>query len=133
MRGELLVDHRMRTRWRRAIGWIAAYALALQTIAGGIDLTQGAATAAGVDTTAVICHGDGADSAADIPASTSDQQPCGHCGCCLGAQSLLAPHAPVHLAAVLAAGEAIWPPAERQDIFAVRHPSQRARGPPPQA
>ena len=124
----------MRTKWRRTIGWIAAYALALQTIAGGIDLTQSAA-AAGLPTIGVICHGDGADSTADIPGGTGDHQPCGHCGCCLGAPSLLVPHAPVvHLVtAVLAAGDIVWPPAERQDTFAFGHPSQRPRGPPPQA
>ena len=37
---ELFVGRCVPTRWRRAIGWIAAYALALQTIAGGIDLIQ---------------------------------------------------------------------------------------------
>jgi len=129
----VLVGRRMRTKWRRAIGWIAAYALALQTIAGGIDLAQSAAGGAGLDTTAVICHGDGAVSAPDIPGSTGDHQPCGHCGCCLGAPSALAPHAPVRLAAVLAAGDIVWPPAERQNTFAFGHPSQRPRGPPPQA
>jgi hypothetical protein len=134
MRGEFFVDRRMRIRWRGAIGWIAAYALALQTIAGGIDLTQSAAAAATLDTTAVICHGDGADSAADLPGSTGDRQPCGHCGCCLDAPSLLAPHAPAHfVAAVLAAGDIVWPPAEQQNTSAVRYPSQRPRGPPPQA
>jgi len=109
------------------------YTLALQTIAGGIDLTQSAA-AAGLPTTGVICHGDGAVSPADTPGSTGDHQPCGHCGCCMGAPSLLVPPAPVHLvAAVLAAGEVAWPPAERQNTLAFGHPSQRPRGPPPQA
>jgi hypothetical protein len=37
------VGHGLRIGRQRAIGWIAAYALALQTIAGGIDLTQSAA------------------------------------------------------------------------------------------
>jgi hypothetical protein len=121
-------------RWRRAIGWIAAYALALQTIAGGIDLIQSAAAAATFNPTAIICHGHGADDAAEIPGTTGNGQACEHCGCCLGAPPFLSVPSPLYLdPVVLTAREIIWPAADWRDEIAVRHPSRQPRGPPPQA
>lgn len=123
---------RWRIRWRRAIGWIAAYALALQTIAGGLDLTSSAAAAATASfDAAVICHGhDGDTAAAEIPGKTGTA-PCNHCGLCLGASPLLAAPAPAEsVAALLGARDVSWPAADRQTLLAVRHPSQPARGPP---
>jgi hypothetical protein len=128
------VSRCVRIRWRRAIGWIAAYALALQAIVGGIDLIQSAAAAATFDPTAIICHGHGADSAAEIPDTPGDRQACEHCGCCLGAPPILAVPSPFRLRlVVLAAREIIWPTADWRDEIAVRHPSHQPRGPPPQA
>lgn len=127
---------RWRIRWRRAIGWIAAYALALQTIAGGLDLVQGAAAAASTASfdAAVICHGQGDDNAAaEIPGKTGTA-PCNHCGFCLGASPLLAAPSPVQsVAALVGARDVAWPATDRQTLLAVRHPSQPARGPPPLA
>ena len=127
----------VRIRWRRAIGWIAAYALALQTIAVGIDLIQSAAAAATSNPTLVICHGQSADSAAEIPGSTGDGsgKAHAHCGCCcLGAPAFLAAPSPLRLRPVLlTAREIIWPRADWRDDIAVRHPSRQPRGPPPLA
>jgi hypothetical protein len=130
---ELLVGRCVPTRWRRAIGWIAAYALALQTIAGSIDLVQSAA-AASFDPTAIICHGHGADSAADLPGTTGNGPLCDHCGYCLAALPVLAAPSLFQLfPAVLADRQIIWPTADWRNEIAVRHPSRQPRGPPPQA
>jgi hypothetical protein len=129
---ELFVGRCVPTRWRRAIGWIAAYALALQTIAGGIDLIQSAA--ASFDPTAIICHGHGADSAADLPGTSGSGPMCDRCGCCLAAPPVLAaPSAFQLFPAILAAREIIWPAADWRNEIAVRHPSRQPRGPPLQA
>jgi hypothetical protein len=122
-----------RNKWRRAIGWIAAYALALQTIVGGIDLVQNAASAATLDPATIICHGHGVDdgAASQIPGNTDKGRVCGDCGCCLAAPPFLAlPSLRNFVAVVLDAREIIWPTAIWQNEFAVRHPSQRPRGPP---
>ena len=127
------MGHSVPTRWRRAIGWIAAYALALQTIAGSIDLVQSAA-AASFDPTAIICHGHGADSAADLPGTTGNGPLCDHCGYCLAALPVLAAPSLFQLfPAVLADRQIIWPTADWRNEIAVRHPSRQPRGPPPQA
>jgi hypothetical protein len=129
---ELFVGRCVPTRWRRAIGWIAAYALALQTIAGGIDLVQSAA--ASFDPTAIICHGHGADSAADLPGTTGNGPLCDRCGCCLTAPPVLAaPPAFQLFPATVADRQIIWPAAGWRNEIAVRHPSRQPRGPPPQA
>jgi hypothetical protein len=128
------VNRSVRNKWRRAIGWIAAYALALQTIVGGIDLVQNAASAATLDPATIICHGVDDGAASQVPGNTGNGRVCGDCGCCLAAPPFLEPPAPCNLAVVvLDAREIIWPTAIWQNEFAVRHPSQRARGPPPQA
>jgi hypothetical protein len=120
------VHMRWRIRWRGAIGWIAAYALALQTIAGGLDLASSAAAAAATVSfdAAVICHGhDGDNAAAEIPGKTGTA-PCNHCGFCLGASAVLAPPSPVQsVAALLGARDIAWPAAGRETLPAVRHPS----------
>jgi len=98
LRREFLVGDGLRSKWRRAIGWIAVYALALQTIVGGIDLIQNAASAAAFDPSAIICHGHGTDDggAAQTPAGTGHRQACGHCALC----ALLAAPVPAPTAAV---------------------------------
>ena len=126
------MNRSVRNKWRRAIGWIAAYALALQTIAGGIDLVQNAA--ASFDPTAIICHGHGADSAADLPGTTGNGPLCDRCGCCLTAPPVLAsPSAFQLFPATVADRQIIWPAAGWRNEIAVRHPSRQPRGPPPQA
>jgi hypothetical protein len=121
---------------RRTIGWIAAYALALQTLVGSFGLIQTAASAAAFDPLAVICHSDGHSGAGD---QTPDDR--GHggrpgcdCGCFLGSPAFVEPPDPASLGFVAPhAKEIIWPTADWRHQFANRHPSRPPRGPPPPA
>ncbi|MGA3311009.1 MAG: DUF2946 family protein [Xanthobacteraceae bacterium] len=127
--GSFSVSGRTRGKWRQAIGWIAAYALALQTIVGGIGLIQTVSSAAAFDPFAIICSHNGTPD--QIPGDAGHGSHTGHCGCCLGAPPFIEPPSPALLAlAVTEAYEIIWPIADWRDRFAIRHPSQPPRGPP---
>ena len=54
-----------RSKSRRAIGWIAAYTLALQTLVGSFGLIQTTASAAAFDPLAIICLNGGHGGAGD--------------------------------------------------------------------
>jgi len=118
---------------RRAIGWIAAYAFALQTIVGSLGLIQTTASAAAFDPLAVICHNGGHSGTGDpTPGSGGQgQHPACDCGCFLGSPAFVEPPDPASLGFVAPdAKEIIWPSADWRKRFAVRHPSQPPRGPP---
>ena len=69
--GEIVVTGGARGKWRRAIGWIAAYALALQTLVGSFGLIQTAASAAAFDPLAIICLNSNHGGAGDQTAGTA--------------------------------------------------------------
>ncbi len=119
-----------RGKWRQAIGLIAAYAFALQTIVSGIGLIQTVSSAAAFDPFAIVCAHNGA--ADQIPGDAGhDSDTCYHCGYCLGAPPFMEPPSPVPLAlAVTDAYEIIWPLEDWRNRFSIRHPSQPPRGPP---
>jgi hypothetical protein len=123
-------------RWRRAICWIAAYALALQLALqnvlvgppvsplGFADQNDGAQAI-------VLCHhdDDGVASSEKSPDQSKGSLRCGHC--CLGMPPLLEPPTPPLLGRVLSeARELHWPIADWRNLIAFGHPSQPARGPP---
>jgi hypothetical protein len=86
----------MRTQNRRALSWVAIYAVALHTMLTGIVLQ---AHAASVDPFTIICHSDTAGAPAEqTPASPASvpAQACDHCNLC----SVAAP--PVALATAFA-------------------------------
>ncbi len=124
---------RTRGKWRRAIGWIAAYALALQTLVGSFGLIQTAASAAALDPFSIIClngnHGDAGD---QIPGDGGHGgRPGCDCGCFLGTPAFVEPRDPAPLVFVAPnAKEIIWPTTDWRNRFAIRHPSQPPRGPP---
>ena len=120
---------------RRAISWIAAYALALQTIVGSLGLIQSAASTAAFDPLAVIClnsdHGGASD---QLPGNGHSGRPGCDCGCFLGTPAFVEPPDPATVALIAGdAKEIIWPSADWRNRFAIRHPSQPPRGPPPPA
>lgn len=122
-----------RGKWRGAIGWIVAYALALQTIVGGLGLIQTVAAAAAFDPTAIICAHSA--TAEQIPGDNGDaghgSHTGSHCGCCLSALQFIEPPNPALLpVAVTDSRKIFWPIADWRNRFAVRHPSRPPRGPP---
>ena len=122
-----------RSKSRRAIGWIAAYALALQTLVGSFGLIQTAASAAAFDPLAIICHNDGRSGAGDQTPGNGGQghHPACDCGCFLGSPAFVEPPDAVSLVFIASnAKEIVWPAADWRKRFAIRHPSQPARGPP---
>jgi hypothetical protein len=82
-----------RLKVRRAIGWIAAYAIALQTILGGI--APHLAIAADAFDLAAIClssHGGGVGTAGHVPDNPSTgSQAGGHCAMCASPPPFVAP------------------------------------------
>ena len=122
-----------RSKSRRAIGWIAAYALALQTLVGSFGLIQTAASAAAFDPLAIIClNGDHGGAGDRTPGSGGQgHHPACDCGCFLGSPAFVEPPDPASLGFVAPdAKEIIWPTADWRNRFPVRHPSQPPRGPP---
>ena len=122
-----------RSKSRRAIGWIAAYALALQTLVGSFGLIQTAASAAAFDPLAIIClNGDHGGAGDRTPGSGGQgHHPACDCGCFLGSPAFVEPPDPASLGFVAPdAKEIIWPAADWRNRFAIRHPSQPPRGPP---
>lgn len=122
-----------RGKCRRAIGWIAAYALALQTLVGSFGLIQTTASAAAFDPLAVICHNGGHSGAGDQTPGSGGQghHPACDCGCFLGSPAFVEPPDPASLGFVAPdAKEIIWPTTDWRNRFPVRHPSQPPRGPP---
>ena len=122
-----------RSKSRRAIGWIAAYALALQTLVGSFGLIQTAASAAAFDPLAVIClNGDHGGAGDQTPGNGGhDGRPGCDCGCFLGSPAFVEPPDPASLVFIAPnAREIIWPTADWRKRFAIRHPSQPPRGPP---
>ena len=122
-----------RGKCRRAIGWIAAYALALQTLVGSFGLIATTASAAAFDPLAIICLNGGHSGADDqTPGDRGhDRHSCCDCGCFLGSAAFVEPPDPASLVFVAPnAKEIIWPIADWRKRFAIRHPSQPPRGPP---
>ncbi len=121
---------RGKSRW--AISWIAAYALALQTLVGSFGLIQTTASAAAFDPLAVICANGNRDIGDQVPGNSGHGgHPRCDCGCFLGSPAFVAPPDPASLVLVApSAREIIWPTADWRNRFAVRHPSQPPRGPP---
>ena len=122
-----------RSKWRRAIGWIAAYALALQTLVGSFGLIATTESAAAFDPLAIICLNSNHAGAGDQTPSDRghDRHSCCDCGCFLGSPAFVAPPDPTSLVFVAPdAKEIIWPTADWRKRFAIRHPSQPPRGPP---
>jgi len=131
--GEIVVTGGARGKWRRAIGWIAAYALALQTLVGSFGLIQTAASAAAFDSLAIICLNSNHGGAGDQ--TPGDRGHGGHlgcdCGCFLGSPAFVEPPGAAPLVFVAPdAREIIWPTADWRNRLAIRHPSQPPRGPP---
>ena len=120
---------------RRTLSWIAAYALALQTLLGSFGLIETAALDAAFDPLAVIClhsHHDGAGD--QTPGDGPGGRHCCDCGCFLGTPAFIEPPDPATVAFIAGdAKEIIWPSADWRNRFAIRHPSQPPRGPPPAA
>jgi hypothetical protein len=100
---------------RRAIGWIAAYALVLQTILGSVAPHLAAAVDPALPfDLAAIClssHGGGVGPAGDIPGgSGSGSQAGDHCAMCTSsAPPLLAPPDGIRIAIVVTASERVAP------------------------
>jgi hypothetical protein len=122
-----------RGKCRRAIAWIAAYTLALQTLVGSFGLIQTAASASAFDPLAIIClngdHGGAGDQTPDDRGHGG--RPGCDCGCFLGSPAFVAPPDPAFLGfAAPDAKEIIWPTDDWRNRFAIRHPSQPPRGPP---
>jgi hypothetical protein len=109
-----LLTARLRFRLRWAIGWIAIYALALQTILGGIA-PQSAITfdrSLPFDPTAIICLTSHAGDTGNIPGDEGPGSHAGnHCTLCAPASPPL-PAAPggSELAVEFAASEPVLPP-----------------------
>jgi len=121
------------SQWRRAIAWIAAYALALQTLVGSLGLIQTTASAAAFDPLAIICLNGGHGGAGDQPPGSGGQghNPACDCGCFLGSPAFTEPPDPTFLVLIAPnAKEITWPTADWRKRFAIRHPSQPPRGPP---
>jgi Protein of unknown function (DUF2946) len=96
-----------RSMLRQAIGWIVAYALALQTILAGLVVTPNASadTLLGFHSDAIICltsHGADPDQS-DPDGTHHNSHPGWHCGLCAASMSAVAPTA-VSVAALLAPG-----------------------------
>ena len=122
------------SKWLRpAIGLIAAYAIALQTILAGL-VPMGAAALA--DESTVICHGAivGDDARSDQGNGGADhQRPIGHCALC-AISPLLAPSPagiarPVEHPTSLAAA----PPAQVVLLHDIHERPGKPRDPPPTA
>ena len=100
---------------RRAIGLIAAYVLALQTILGSVAPRFSVAfdTALPFDLAAICLssHGAGIGPAADIPGGSGNGSQAGdHCATCVSsAPPLLAPPESIRIAIDFATSEAITP------------------------
>lgn len=127
------MNGRTRGKWRRAIGWIAAYALALHGILlGPLGNHLAFAERNGDGAAAFVLCAHDADGA--TPSNNPDGHPNGgpHCGdCCLGAAAFIEPPKPAQVVVVVPdANEIIWPLADWHNKFAIRHPSQPPRGPP---
>ncbi len=122
-----------RGKCRRAIGWVAAYALALQTLVGSFGLIATTASAAAFDPLAIIClnsnHG---GAGGQTPGDRGHgSRPCCDCGCFLGSPAFVEPPDAASLVFVAPdAQEIIWPSGAWRNRFAIRHPSQPPRGPP---
>ena len=105
------------TKLRRAIGLIAAYVLALQTILGSVAprLTVAFDGALPFDVAAICLssHGAGVGPAADIPGGSGDGSQAGdHCALCISsAPPLLAPPESIRIAIDFAISEPITPAA----------------------
>jgi hypothetical protein len=102
-----------RLKVRRAIGWIAAYALALQTILGGIAPRLAIGSAA--FDLAAIClnsHGGSVGTGGDIPDNPgTGSQAGGHCALCGSPPPpLVAPQTGSRVAIYVTAAEVILPP-----------------------
>ncbi len=82
-----------RIKVRRAIGWIAAYAVALQTILGGIAPHLAiAADAFGLAAICVSSHNGGVGTAGDVPDDPgTGSQAGGHCAMCVSSPPLVVP------------------------------------------
>ena len=81
---------------RRAIGWLAAYVLALQAILAGVAPHLAASTdlMLAADPAAIIClstHGGGTEPTGDIPDGHGTSDGSGHCPLCLSPPPLLVP------------------------------------------
>jgi hypothetical protein len=105
------------TKLRRAIGLIAAYVLALQTILGSVAprLTVAFDGALPFDVAAICLssHGAGVGPAADIPGGSRDGSQAGdHCSLCISSgPPLLAPPKSIRIAIDFAISEPITPAA----------------------
>jgi hypothetical protein len=84
----------MRVGLRRAVGWIAAYALVLQATLAGAALHPSASAEAEFDPLAVICVIDGGKAHAglvgDLPQGSDHADKLTHCGLCVVSVSALA-------------------------------------------
>lgn len=117
--------------WRRPTGWLAAYALVLQLVAGGLAGAQVSAQAAGQNWSFFeICYGKGA-AADELP----DGVPAKHtskCAACVlaAAGGALAPEAAAAAAPAFIVRETVW--ISRAEHLARLDPafSQRQRAPP---
>jgi hypothetical protein len=106
---------------RRAIGWVAIYALALQSILGGFAAHSAFALdrSSGFDPAAIICltSHDGstgqntAQKTGQLPGE-QDSRPCGPCALCAPAPSLAGPQVatPLAIDRVAAQPSVVWRP-----------------------
>ena len=115
-----------RRRGFRAIGWIAAYALALQGLLSAFaPIAPVAALDAGLH--AVLCLGKGAPDGSN---SKSPDAPFAHCAACFTLEPVVSPEAaPVSpTSRIVSAASALHPPERR--TAASRHRPGLARAPP---